>query len=158
MWFNSRTNGKNHMLCHRFILLEADTTLTPWSRICISQADCILLVAAEGAAPEVSCCPQHVCQVWVCNAMTQPIDHQEHSALASDVVSNIKAHLSMHQCLHICCTTSCSRLQFSMHTALHHLHVCCAATPFLLTKLKKPRCTSHNAQNPIPANLCHRPT
>lgn len=37
----------------RFILLEADTTLTPWSKICISQADCILLVASEGATPQV---------------------------------------------------------------------------------------------------------
>jgi len=44
----------------RFILLEADTTLTPWSKICISQADCILLVASEGATPQVTvmclCC------------------------------------------------------------------------------------------------------
>ncbi len=37
----------------RFILLEADAALTPWSRICISHADCVLLVGAEEASPQV---------------------------------------------------------------------------------------------------------
>ncbi len=36
----------------RFMLLEADAAETPWSRICVEQADCILLVAAEDAGPQ----------------------------------------------------------------------------------------------------------
>ncbi|DBB17173.1 TPA: hypothetical protein ACH3X3_014241 [Trebouxia sp. C0006] len=47
---------------YRFILLEADTTLTPWSKICISQADCILLVASEGATPQIGDLEQEL--VW----------------------------------------------------------------------------------------------
>ncbi|KAA6424228.1 MAG: patatin-like phospholipase domain-containing 7, partial [Trebouxia sp. A1-2] len=47
---------------YRFILLEADTTLTPWSKICISQADCILLVASEGATPQIGELEQEL--VW----------------------------------------------------------------------------------------------
>lgn len=38
----------------RFIILEADAAVTPWSRICISHADCVLLVGAEEASPQVS--------------------------------------------------------------------------------------------------------
>ena len=41
------------MLLCRFILLEADPELTPWSKICVSQADCILLVAAPEAGSQV---------------------------------------------------------------------------------------------------------
>jgi hypothetical protein len=37
----------------RFILLEADGEMSPWSRLCVSQADCVLLVAAPDASPEV---------------------------------------------------------------------------------------------------------
>ena len=37
----------------RFIVMEADTTPTPWSKICVSHADCILLVGAGTAHPEV---------------------------------------------------------------------------------------------------------
>ena len=37
----------------RFIILEADAAVTPWSRICISHADCVLLVGAEEASPQV---------------------------------------------------------------------------------------------------------
>ena len=37
----------------RFILLEADATLTPWSKICVAQADCILLVGTEESGPQV---------------------------------------------------------------------------------------------------------
>ena len=33
--------------------MEADDEMSPWTRICISQADCILLVAPEDAAPAV---------------------------------------------------------------------------------------------------------
>lgn len=36
----------------RFMLLEADAAETPWSRICVAQADCILLIAAEDAGPQ----------------------------------------------------------------------------------------------------------
>ena len=43
----------------RFILMEADTTPTPWSKICISHADCILLVGAGTANPEV--CTLQLC-------------------------------------------------------------------------------------------------
>ncbi len=28
--------------------------MTPWSKICVSQADCVLLVAAPGASPQVA--------------------------------------------------------------------------------------------------------
>lgn len=38
----------------RFILMEADSEITPWTRICVSQADCILLVGAEDAVFPVS--------------------------------------------------------------------------------------------------------
>ncbi len=38
----------------RFIILEADAAVTPWSRICISHADCVLLVGAEEASPQVT--------------------------------------------------------------------------------------------------------
>ena len=31
----------------RFIILEADAAVTPWSRICISHADCVLLVSPQ---------------------------------------------------------------------------------------------------------------
>ena len=34
--------------------MEADATPTPWSKICISHADCILLVGASDALPEVT--------------------------------------------------------------------------------------------------------
>ena len=37
----------------RFIILEADAAVTPWSRICISHADCVLLVGADEASPQV---------------------------------------------------------------------------------------------------------
>ena len=40
------------MLC-RFIILEADPDVTPWSRICVSQADCILLVGGHDAGSKV---------------------------------------------------------------------------------------------------------
>ena len=36
--------------------MEADTTPTPWSKICVSHADCILLVGAADAQPEVMLC------------------------------------------------------------------------------------------------------
>ncbi len=46
--------GLSHLLhVYRFILLEADAAVTPWSRICISHADCVLLVGAEEASPQV---------------------------------------------------------------------------------------------------------
>eukprot|EP00798_Chlamydomonas_sp_ICE-L_P019927 gene19927-26631_t len=35
----------------RFIILESDLHPTPWSSVCVAQADCILLIAAEGASP-----------------------------------------------------------------------------------------------------------
>lgn len=38
---------------YRFILLEADGEMSPWSKLCISQADCVLLVAAPDASPQV---------------------------------------------------------------------------------------------------------
>lgn len=37
----------------RFILLEADGEMSPWSKLCVSQADCVLLVAAPDASPQV---------------------------------------------------------------------------------------------------------
>lgn len=39
---------------YRFILLEADVSITPWSSVCVAQADAILLVAPEGAEPALS--------------------------------------------------------------------------------------------------------
>ncbi len=42
----------------RFMLLEADVAETPWSRICVAQADCILLVAAEDAGPQARAPPR----------------------------------------------------------------------------------------------------
>jgi len=41
---------------YRFIILEADYHPTPWSSVCCAQADCILLVAAEGAQPGMGEC------------------------------------------------------------------------------------------------------
>ena len=41
------------VLASRFIIMEADTTLSPWSKICISHADCILLVGTPDTSPEV---------------------------------------------------------------------------------------------------------
>lgn len=38
----------------RFIIMEADTNATPWSKICISHADCILLVGTPDTSAEVS--------------------------------------------------------------------------------------------------------
>lgn len=46
------TLGVKRLRC-RFIILEADAAVTPWSRICISHADCVLLVGAEEASPQV---------------------------------------------------------------------------------------------------------
>ena len=40
-------------LC-RFIVMEADSEINAWTCICVSQADCILLIGAEDAAPSVS--------------------------------------------------------------------------------------------------------
>lgn len=40
-------------MASRFILLEADADVTPWSRICVSQADVTLLIAAPTSLPEV---------------------------------------------------------------------------------------------------------
>ncbi len=37
---------------HRFVIYEADDTLTPWSRRCIRQADRVLLVAERSSDPE----------------------------------------------------------------------------------------------------------
>lgn len=49
----------------RFIILEADGEMSPWSRLCVSQADCVLLVAAPDASPEV--CPDGRCfSLWLC--------------------------------------------------------------------------------------------
>ncbi|GIM01831.1 hypothetical protein Vretimale_6609, partial [Volvox reticuliferus] len=39
---------------YRFILLEADVAASPWSSVCVAQADCILLVAPEGSTPQLS--------------------------------------------------------------------------------------------------------
>ena len=36
---------------YRFIILEGDNHTTPWSSVCVAQADAILLVAAEGSQP-----------------------------------------------------------------------------------------------------------
>ncbi|CAL8463928.1 g3463 [Coccomyxa elongata] len=47
---------------YRFILLEADAAVTPWSRICISHADCVLLVGAEEASPQVNLLEEQL--VW----------------------------------------------------------------------------------------------
>jgi len=38
----------------RFILLETDTGASPWSQLCTSQADCVLLTASAGSRPDVS--------------------------------------------------------------------------------------------------------
>ena len=38
--------------------MEADAEESEWSRICVSQADCILLVGAEGATPQVCAWPR----------------------------------------------------------------------------------------------------
>lgn len=38
---------------YRFILLEADGEMSPWSKLCVSQADCVLLVAAPDASPQM---------------------------------------------------------------------------------------------------------
>ena len=38
---------------HCFIVLEGDANSSPWSNICAAQADCILLVAAADASPEL---------------------------------------------------------------------------------------------------------
>ena len=50
----------------RFIILEADAEVTPWSRICVSQADCILLVGAHNSGPKVRWSP------WLHNAARYP--------------------------------------------------------------------------------------
>ena len=34
--------------------------MTPWSRICVSHADCILLVGPEDASPQVPCACSHI--------------------------------------------------------------------------------------------------
>ncbi|KAK9814559.1 hypothetical protein WJX72_007850 [[Myrmecia] bisecta] len=47
---------------YRFILLAADAEATPWSRICVSQADCILLVGGEGAGPQINPAEQQL--IW----------------------------------------------------------------------------------------------
>ncbi len=52
---STRASADSHVLpalC-RFILLEADTEATEWSKLCLAQADCILLVAAGRSRPEV---------------------------------------------------------------------------------------------------------
>lgn len=52
---SSSMSGSNHdrlsmcLALPRFILMEADSEMTPWTRICVSHADCILLVGAEDA-------------------------------------------------------------------------------------------------------------
>ena len=50
-----KTQILNSDIFRRFIILEADGEMSPWSRLCVSQADCVLLVAAPDASPEV--CP-----------------------------------------------------------------------------------------------------
>lgn len=37
--------------------MEADSEITPWTRICVSHADCILLVGAEDAVYPVCSVP-----------------------------------------------------------------------------------------------------
>ncbi len=55
------------MLACRFIILEADAEVTPWSRICVSQADCILLVGAHNSGPKV----QYPCCNFCCGHSTE---------------------------------------------------------------------------------------
>ncbi|KAK9808186.1 hypothetical protein WJX73_006212 [Symbiochloris irregularis] len=38
---------------YRFIIMEADSTATPWSKICVSHADCILLVGTPDTSSEL---------------------------------------------------------------------------------------------------------
>lgn len=70
-WFLDCTTGPKRgayanegVVVSRFIILEADGEMSPWSRLCVSQADCVLLVAAPDASPEV--CPDTNTTVWPC--------------------------------------------------------------------------------------------
>lgn len=46
----------NRVIC-RFILLEGDATKSYWSRICVSHADCVLLVGYGNGDASVSATP-----------------------------------------------------------------------------------------------------
>ena len=74
----------------RFILLEADATLTPWSKICVAQADCILLVGAEESSPRVRAA-QHLrllCHRWYSLGGTASTSYNsEHFACDSPQIS-----------------------------------------------------------------------
>jgi hypothetical protein len=62
MW---KTQILNSDTFRRFIILEADGEMSPWSRLCVSQADCVLLVAAPDASPEVRPDDCHS-SLWLC--------------------------------------------------------------------------------------------
>jgi lysophospholipid hydrolase len=38
---------------HRMVLYQCDPTMTPWTKRCITQADCILVVAMADQEPAV---------------------------------------------------------------------------------------------------------
>ena len=48
---------KAYRILYRFILMEADSEISAWTRICVSHADCILLVGAEDAVFPVCLLP-----------------------------------------------------------------------------------------------------
>ncbi|GAB4820172.1 hypothetical protein N2152v2_007218 [Parachlorella kessleri] len=68
---------------YRFILLQADPQPTPWSRICTSQADCILLVAdPHSTRPQVS--PLEEGLVWSTLHDAESLLHPHHEAMLAD--------------------------------------------------------------------------
>ena len=58
---------------YRFIVMEADSEINAWTRICVSQADCILLIGAEDADPSVSSQHSACCRLLTQNRALPPL-------------------------------------------------------------------------------------
>lgn len=68
---------------YRFILLQADPSPTPWSRICTAQADCVLLVAdPRSTQPQVSALEEAL--VWGSLHDLQALLHPHTEALLEE--------------------------------------------------------------------------
>ena len=68
---------------HRLVLFEADSEDTDWTKLCISQADCILSIVAADAGPELGQYSNETTNSARCrhNNQRAPNDQSKHTAL-----------------------------------------------------------------------------
>eukprot|EP00069_Balaena_mysticetus_P021848 bmy_13891T0 len=88
---------------HRLVLYQADSTLTPWTRRCIRQADCILIVGLGAQEPTVGE-PERMLETSAVRAQKQVVllPREDGPAPARTVEwLNMRGWCSGH--LHLCC-------------------------------------------------------